>query len=186
MEHRSAYWVFTLNNYTDSDIERLESLPYPEYFVVFGQEVAPSTGTPHLQGFIRFSKRVRRTGVEKMLGGRAWCAVTHAPTAAIGYACKEGLIHSNKEIPENVGEKCRLTYKVCCEMGMKKYIYFCVYNSFDQDFRWSDEEDLRVCCGYLAYCEDIHWWDKNTWKKTTEEAPMPLEDSREEEEEERE
>lgn len=186
MEHRSAHWVFTINNYTAEEIERLESLPSPEYFVIFGEEVG-AKGTPHLQGYIRFSKRMRRTGVEKALGGRAWCAVTRAPEYAIGYSCKDGRLHCNEELPENIGEKCRLTYQVCVEMGMKKYIYLNVYSTFDNpQATWKDVEDLRVYAGVYAYLEGIHWWDETTWKKTSEEAPLPLEASREGEEEERE
>lgn len=49
---RSYAWCFTLNNYTDEEIRRLESLECER--LVVGKEVAPTTGTPHLQGYIRF------------------------------------------------------------------------------------------------------------------------------------
>lgn len=49
---RDRAWVFTLNNYTDKNIDKLESLGYR--YLIYGKEVAPSTGTPHLQGFIYF------------------------------------------------------------------------------------------------------------------------------------
>lgn len=54
---RSRSWLYTLNNYTDSDIERLDSLECSYH--VYGKEVAPETGTPHLQGCITFTKGVR-------------------------------------------------------------------------------------------------------------------------------
>jgi len=43
---------FTLNNYTDDDISVLRKHGTDCRYLVFGYEVAPTTGTPHLQGFI--------------------------------------------------------------------------------------------------------------------------------------
>lgn len=43
---------FTLNNYTDDHINRLRHISTDAKYLVFGYEVAPETGTPHLQGFI--------------------------------------------------------------------------------------------------------------------------------------
>lgn len=164
MEHRSCTWVFTINNYTEEDIKRLEGLDVDEFFTVFGEEVGEK-GTPHLQGYIRAEKRLRRANIEKVLGGRAWCAVTHNPVAAIGYCLKDGRVHSNEEMPEGLGERARLLYTVCKEMGMKKYLYECVGNlAFEGVESWSGEGEARVCAGYLAYCEGIHWWDRETWK----------------------
>jgi len=47
-------WVFTLNNYTDEDIARLAS-PYEQVkFIAYGKEIAPTTNTPHSQGYVIF------------------------------------------------------------------------------------------------------------------------------------
>lgn len=51
---RSQSWCFTINN--------PEGLPDPEDFedlvyMVYQEEIAPTTGTYHLQGYLRFSKR---------------------------------------------------------------------------------------------------------------------------------
>lgn len=53
---RSRAWCFTINNYTQDQIEQLKSLTTkskgaPRY-LIFGKEIAPTTGTPHLQGYI--------------------------------------------------------------------------------------------------------------------------------------
>lgn len=50
---RGRSWFITHNNYTDEDIRRYDSLKCERIFI--GKEVAPTTGTPHLQGFIRFA-----------------------------------------------------------------------------------------------------------------------------------
>jgi len=41
--------MFTLNNYTEDDIDRLCDMDPDKALVVIGLEVAPTTGTPHLQ-----------------------------------------------------------------------------------------------------------------------------------------
>ena len=50
-------FVFTLNNYSEVDIDQL--LNYKCKYIVFAKEVAPTTGTPHLQGYCELSKRTR-------------------------------------------------------------------------------------------------------------------------------
>lgn len=57
----SRSWTFTLNNYEDKHIQRIEH--YPEWirWIGYGKEVAPKTGTPHLQGFIYTWEPVRLT-----------------------------------------------------------------------------------------------------------------------------
>lgn len=164
MEHRSCTWVFTINNYTEEDIKRLEGLDVDAYFTVFGEEVGEQ-GTPHLQGYIRAEKRLRRANIEKVLGGRAWCAVTHNETAAIGYCLKDGRVHSNEELPAGLGERAHMAYVVCKEMGMKKYLYEVVgHLAFEEVTTWSGEDEARVCAGYCAWLEGIKWWDRETWK----------------------
>jgi hypothetical protein len=55
---RARNAVFTINNYTDDSVRSIQ-----EYFesgnakyVILGFEVAPTSGTPHIQGYIQFSK----------------------------------------------------------------------------------------------------------------------------------
>ncbi|AOW44153.1 Rep [Mouse associated cyclovirus 1] len=54
---RRARWCFTTNNYTDDDIYRLRTLGNAistNGYLLFGYEIAPQTGTRHLQGYVRF------------------------------------------------------------------------------------------------------------------------------------
>lgn len=45
-------YCFTLNNYTSEDIDKLNE--YPCTYLCYGKEIAPKTGTPHLQGYVHF------------------------------------------------------------------------------------------------------------------------------------
>lgn len=67
----SRYWTFTLNNYSEEHENQLSELGNSERvrYLVYGREIAPTTLTPHLQGFIVFKKPVRITGVMKEIPG---------------------------------------------------------------------------------------------------------------------
>lgn len=71
---RAKYWVFTLNNPTAEESDSLReigaSIDDTSFvtYLVFGREVAPSTGTPHLQGYMEVGARVRPARMHK-LGG---------------------------------------------------------------------------------------------------------------------
>lgn len=47
-------YCFTLNNYTQEDEDHLKTVSEGQNvrYLVYGKEIAPTTGTPHLQGFI--------------------------------------------------------------------------------------------------------------------------------------
>jgi hypothetical protein len=49
---KSRKFVFTLNNYTDGELKRIREYPETVKYVAYEKEVAPSTGTLHLQGFL--------------------------------------------------------------------------------------------------------------------------------------
>jgi len=55
---QSSRWVFTLNNPLPHELEEIQLAltPLADYFVI-GRETAPTTGTPHLQGFVIFKRR---------------------------------------------------------------------------------------------------------------------------------
>lgn len=55
---RYRAWVVTVNNYGPADIENLRTLVGRggATFVIFQEEIAPGTGTPHLQAYVRFAE----------------------------------------------------------------------------------------------------------------------------------
>lgn len=67
---KSRKWTFTLNNYTQEDLERLTKIKDTEEVVTFlcFQEEMGKNKTPHLQGFIHLKKQNRMSYVKKVLG----------------------------------------------------------------------------------------------------------------------
>jgi len=65
---RNLAYPWTLNNPTEEEIELLKRYEDPEVraafnirYICFGFEVAPTTGTPHLQGFVRYEAKKAKT-----------------------------------------------------------------------------------------------------------------------------
>lgn len=82
---RAKHWVFTLNNPTEADLLKLrsyfpgvlteeQSLQVRPTYLIYGHEVAPSSGTPHLQGFVSLSERLRLQPIRQLISERAWFA----------------------------------------------------------------------------------------------------------------
>lgn len=54
-QKRHRNYCFTLNNYTKEDTDMLKgSLLFT--YIIFGEEIAPTTGTPHLQGYFEMAE----------------------------------------------------------------------------------------------------------------------------------
>lgn len=87
MPERGRSFVFTLNNPVPADEQRLRRLD--TVYLVFGREVAPTTGTPHLQGYVYFANGKTLSAARTTLG----CHVEPArgtPTQCIEYCKKDG------------------------------------------------------------------------------------------------
>lgn len=82
---RTRSFIFTHNNYPNTELEDNLVCKY----IVYGKEVAPTTNTPHLQGFVHFHTVKTVQQVIKLLPG---CHIEPAidPEAAIEYCKKEG------------------------------------------------------------------------------------------------
>jgi len=86
---RARRWVFTLNNYTPEDELRIQMADVP--YIIYGREIAPETGTPHLQGYLELCDRGSTlSAVKKKIGQR--CHLEQARGSAeenIAYCSKE-------------------------------------------------------------------------------------------------
>lgn len=65
---RARAWRFTTNNYTDELTTEIQHCGVNvARYMAYGKEVAPTTGTPHLQGFVYFDQPKTFTAVVKLL-----------------------------------------------------------------------------------------------------------------------
>jgi len=80
--------IFTLNNYTEDEVNAIKAWDCVVY-LVFGKETGEKCGTPHLQGYVQW-KNSRKFSVLKKLNKRiSWRVSTAAPVTAAMY-CKKG------------------------------------------------------------------------------------------------
>lgn len=90
--NRSRRYTFTLNNYTDKSEADLKDLYESERatYIIYGKEVAPSTGTPHLQGYIHLRNPMSMSSLQKKIPG-------------IHLEISKGTVKQNKEYAEKDG-----------------------------------------------------------------------------------
>lgn len=97
-------WLFTLNHYTDEEEQSfrdLSSLPTVKY-LIFGREVAPTTLTPHLQGYIRFDSRRTLQFIRTEVNARAhWEVARGSPQQNREYCSKEGNFEEFGDVPSS-------------------------------------------------------------------------------------
>ncbi len=65
----ASRWIFTHNNYSDSDLEIARNWITADncLYGVVGKEIAETTNTPHLQGFVHLKRNRRVRGLKKCL-----------------------------------------------------------------------------------------------------------------------
>lgn len=69
MKGQYRAWCFTLNNYTSDEEEHIKNMTTYEY-MIFGHEIAPKTGTPHLQGYVYFKNARSMESLKKRMNPR--------------------------------------------------------------------------------------------------------------------
>lgn len=100
MEGRYREFVFTINNYTEKDLELLGNLKYR--YICMGYEGKEEGKTPHIQGYVYFKDNKTFSALKKYMP-RAHIEVRSkdsTPEAAIKYCKKEGDYDEDGEPPK--------------------------------------------------------------------------------------
>lgn len=143
-------WCWTLNNPTPE--QSLSILSLECQYVIFGKETGAS-GTPHLQGYIQFYKRLRFNAVKRLLPGCHIEVARASAQANIDYCSKDGNVEFRGN-PKHKGERADLDIvrRDAAENGMQNVC------------RWANLQQIRVAEKFLTYCEEPRNWKPNvTW-----------------------
>jgi len=100
---RSRRWCFTINNWNDEHIQRLLELQY--VFLIYGRELAPTTGTPHLQGYVVLSDPGRLSTLRTFVGGGHWSITRSDSREAAAYCRKDGDFDQHGAEPPGRGKR---------------------------------------------------------------------------------
>lgn len=99
---RGKRWCFTINNYTDDDIHRLDDIICQ--YIVYGEEIGSQEHTPHLQGFIYLTSNLRFNQVKKLLGENAHIELARGTNQeAADYCKKDGNFKERGTLPPERG-----------------------------------------------------------------------------------
>lgn len=92
-----------MNNYTDEERDKVREVLESAKYGVFGYEIAPTTGTPHLQGYVHFNSPRYPSAVKKSISDRLAIFYCDASEEAnIKYCKKDG--NFEEFHPENAGK----------------------------------------------------------------------------------
>lgn len=80
-------WCFTLNNYSQEEEDHIWQLDVK--YLVFGHEEGEN-GTPHLQGYVEFNKKIRMAQAKKLLGDRVHVEKRLGTAKQASDYCKKG------------------------------------------------------------------------------------------------
>lgn len=103
---RNRNYCFTWNNYTDASEEYLANLDQAKY-VAYSKEVAPTTGTPHLQGYISFKNAKTVVQARALLPGCHVLVMIGSIRQNDVYCSKEGQLIEHGEKPMSNDNKGR-------------------------------------------------------------------------------
>lgn len=98
---RSRSFCFTLNNYTDEEVESVKA--WDCKYLIFGKEVGDS-GTPHLQGFVSFTDGKTLSSLKKYSKRAHWEVARGTPKQASQYCRKEGDVFEKGTPPKDSKE----------------------------------------------------------------------------------
>lgn len=108
---QSKSWCFTWNNYTAEDVEAIKKLVAEGIatYACWGKEVAPTTSTPHLQGYLVFRRKISLAGAKRHLHRNVHLERARGnPASNIEYCSKDGEFEDVGTRPAGQGSRADL------------------------------------------------------------------------------
>lgn len=100
-------WVLTLNNYTEDEVTAFDAIK--SQYKIRGFEVAPSTNTPHLQGYVYFKHQIVWKRLNKAIPRGRWRIAKGTAEQNRVYCSKEGKFTEDGETPQTQGTRNDIT-----------------------------------------------------------------------------
>lgn len=144
---RSANWLFTVNNYDDAVLQHLSTMPCA--YLVFGKEVAPTTGTKHLQCYVEFETKKVWNVVRSLIPatGADLAVRRGSQKQAIAYCQKDGDF-VERGVKKNQGSRSDLdgSRVMALEDGLREVT------------RCGNLQQISVARQFLTYNEEPRDW----------------------------
>lgn len=163
---KSCNWCFTLNNYTDEDLKRIDTYHqgHSDSFIIYGKEKGES-GTPHLQGYIHLPQPRAFTAIKRIVPTAHIEKAKGTPAENITYCSKEGDVTKYGQTPMTQQQKNQMKAKRFIDLakaGDFKTIEEEMPAKYAQQYRTMHQiatdhmkkpEDLPEPCGIWIYGE---------------------------------
>lgn len=89
----ARHWCFTINedafDWPGICPDYIGKSPCPVRYIVFAYEIAPTTGHPHIQGYIEMNKPCRGRALQEILWANANCAWRRGPRSKARDYCRK-------------------------------------------------------------------------------------------------
>ena len=165
--------AFTANNYSDDDLTALTAAAWVKYGVA-GKEIAPSTGTPHLQGYVSLKKQTRGPKARKALQDlfKNHCHIEDAKQSAKAnraYCMKSGDFVEWGEVPAP-GRRSDIAamYKAIKEGADEEKLqeehtnaWFRYYKACDRVMKKRKKAEIEEKLAEQFVAVELHEWQKN-------------------------
>lgn len=179
---------FTYNNYTEESIKNILAFPDLKY-VIMGKEIAPTTGTPHLQGYAEFDRQVQLKDLQPVFGhitrnkgnakqNIAYCSKS-GDVITFGEPKQQGKRTDLEDVAEMVKEKKSMTeIALAHPIAIIKYgrgIENCaaLMHATQRDknielvvvyiYGLAGVGKTKLIQDKLAGCSDVYWKDDSKW-----------------------
>lgn len=188
---RNRNYCFTVNNYTEQTEEDLAALECR--YICYGKEIAPTTGTPHLQGYVSFANAKSFSSVQKLMPGAHLTVARGTAEENRAYCSKEGDFKERGDKPKDAKKAGKAYWDDVKEMltqgRMKELPPQLLAAHFSnlqrmQNLYMKTPEPIDGCCGTWlwgptgtgkshraremapnAYMKPANkWWDKYQWE----------------------
>jgi len=100
---KAKHWTFTIINPSDAHISKFEDIKEFTTYWIYGKEVAPTTGTPHLQCYLVGKKQITLPTMRRWFGtsdGHSFAVSMGTPEQNRVYCSKEGSFVEWGTLPE--------------------------------------------------------------------------------------
>lgn len=134
-------WCFTLNNYTDKQLIVVDNLgcSATTKYMIYGKEVGDK-GTPHLQGYIQLIKKIRLTGVKKLIDDK------------VHWEPSKGSVDDNKKYCSKEGQF--VEYGEAVHAGQRTDIKDCIKRRLEGE-PWIDLIDSGNAIHYKRAIDEV-------------------------------
>jgi len=142
----AKHWEFTLNNYSTSDLKKLNDVNSSIVPIIVGQSEIGKEGTPHLQVQVSFAKKVRPINIFREILGHARCSFRKVRNLK---ACRE---YCNKD---DTHDK---VWRICRGYKRPRALATITYDILN-DYQKSIADHFAEPCD-PRFSRDIYWlWE---------------------------